>query len=66
MNITVIMGDSSETSSSGASKPSGLKQPTKIGRPCLGQQKPAIPHTPKLSEFLFCFLVFVFVQLFKY
>lgn len=46
------MGDSSEIPPSGVSKPSGLKQPTKIGRPCSGQQKPAIPHTPKLSEWI--------------
>lgn len=35
-------------------RPSGLKPPSKIGRPCAGQQKPAlpVPLTPsKQSEF---------------
>lgn len=48
--------------SSGTVKKSGLKVPTKIGRPCAGQTKPAIPATPvkgkpnlKFFNF-FCFL----------
>lgn len=37
-------------------KPSGLKPPSKIGRPCTGQTKPAIPQTPKQSK-LYCLLL---------
>lgn len=34
-------------------KPSGLRPPSKIGRPCLGTNpKPAVPSTPKISNIL--------------
>lgn len=36
-------------------KPSGLKPPSKIGRPCSSNlPKPAIPQSPKTSECEYC------------
>lgn len=47
---------SSETSSEkrlGIAKPSGIKPPSKISRPCAGAHKPGLPVTPPKSKFFF-------------
>lgn len=64
-NLKVIGGNSALSASStslsriavpisGGVKQSGIKTPSRIGRPCCtGLQKPAVPPTPTKSKFIF-------------
>jgi hypothetical protein len=45
-DVSPSSGVSSASSKSAVSKQSGIRPPSRIGRPCGGIQKPAIPTTP--------------------
>jgi hypothetical protein len=49
-DVSPSSGVSSASSKSAVSKQSGIRPPSRIGRPCGGIQKPAIPTTPTKSE----------------
>lgn len=51
-----VKSDTSTTSERKVgAKPSGIKPPSKISRPCAGAHKPALPVSPPKSESLFYF-----------
>lgn len=61
--VTTPSGSDIVSKSSGIPglKTSGIKPPSKIGRPCSGQAKPALPPVPAKSMLLLYYLLLSFL-----